>query len=176
MKKCTKCGLEKEISDFSVDRKTKDSLSFWCKQCAKVKQQKYYYGNKEKVIAYQKEYGLKNRDKLSSYMKEYRNKNLDRLKEYDRQRIADLKKDVLGHYGGKCACCGEENIAFLSLDHIKGDGAEERRRISGSRTLGGWTIYRLIKEWGYPEGRYQVLCMNCNFAKGHNNNVCPHKK
>lgn len=173
---CSKCRQIKDITEFNLDNKTKDGYTFWCKQCARIKQQNYYYNNKEKVKKYQQEYGAQHREELSSYMKKYREENIIKLKLYDKHRIAELKKDVISHYGGECSCCGEKQIEFLSIDHINGDGAEERRRLFGDRTYGGWSIYRLIQKNGYPAERYQVLCMNCNFAKAHNNNICPHNK
>jgi|SRR5208337_5315037 len=89
----------------------------------------------------------------------------------------NLKIEVFSHYCDgtpKCACCGEEHIEFLSLDHINNNGAEERRKMSGSgQGWGGEFLYRILRRNNYPNG-YQVLCLNCNFAKGHFG-VCPHK-
>ena len=65
-------------------------------------------------------------------------------------------------YGGCCSCCGETNADFLCLDHINNDGAEERRQPGGS----GYTLPARLRREGYPKGRYQVLCYNCNMAKG----------
>ena len=71
----------------------------------------------------------------------------------------------------KCACCGESNIAFLSIDHINGrnktDVDKKGRRLTGSN------LYLKLKKLGFPKG-FQVLCYNCNCAK-HYNQQCPHK-
>lgn len=32
-KTCTKCGRELPLSSFGVDKKSKDNLKYWCKQC-----------------------------------------------------------------------------------------------------------------------------------------------
>ena len=41
---------------------------------------------------------------------------------------AVCKEQVYEAYGGyKCACCGETEPMFLSIDHIDNNGAEERR-------------------------------------------------
>lgn len=82
-----------------------------------------------------------------------------------------LKLSVLTHYSSgkpECACCGESIVDFLSIDHINNDGAAHRKEIGQSK-LYGW-----LKKNKYPAG-YQVLCMNCNFGKGINGGVCPHK-
>lgn len=80
-----------------------------------------------------------------------------------------LKHDVFLGYGGKCACCGESRAAFLTIDHIYGDGASERKRVSTH------AMYYRLKSQGFPRDRYQVLCMNCNWGKRVNKNVCPHQ-
>jgi hypothetical protein len=81
-----------------------------------------------------------------------------------------LKDDVYQAYGGyECACCGISEKAFLSLDHIEGGGCRERR----VGKMGVYSIYSRLRKLGFPPG-YQILCMNCNYAKGHGG--CPHKK
>ena len=78
------------------------------------------------------------------------------------RRSAKLKKEVMDHYGGKCACCGFSEIGALTIDHINGDGNKERRE---SGIVGGTFLYRWLREQDYPAG-YQVLCSNCNTSKG----------
>lgn len=85
------------------------------------------------------------------------------------KRNLTLKLDAFDAYGGaRCACCGETAIEFLQLDHVHNDGAVDRKR-----GLVGGAIYRWLKNHGYPIG-FQVLCANCNFAKGLHG-YCPHK-
>jgi len=87
-----------------------------------------------------------------------------------------LKLEVLRAYGGlRCVCCGEERPEFLTLDHVNGGGNEHRRRLTGSNG-GGKHLYRRLKEFGFPnDPPLQVLCLNCNWAKGHYG-TCPHKR
>jgi hypothetical protein len=79
------------------------------------------------------------------------------------------KKAVMDHYGGKCVCCGEMAIEFLSIDHVNNDGAEHRKTV-----LGQGRIYPWLVQQGFPSG-FQVLCMNCNTAKGFYGE-CPHER
>lgn len=82
-----------------------------------------------------------------------------------------LKAEVMLAYGGQvCNCCGETTFEFLSIDHVNNDGAQHRRELGHSgRTLYGW-----LKKNQYPPG-FQVLCFNCNMAKGLHG-YCPHQK
>jgi hypothetical protein len=97
--------------------------------------------------------------------------------------------EVIGHYSnGKpsCACCGETIPDFLTIDHVNEDGAAHRKKVAKDgkrRKSTGWkppgngvgvSIYRWLKKNGYPPG-FQVLCMSCNFAKGHFGS-CPHTR
>jgi len=97
---------------------------------------------------------------------DFRKKKRTLNKQYNKQ----LRKQVLIHYGGsplKCACCDEDHVEFLSIDHIAGGGAKHRKIIGSSR------IYRWLKRNGYPEG-FQVLCYNCNHVKrNYNKPFCP---
>ena len=86
----------------------------------------------------------------------------------DRYRLK-LKANTLLHYGGKCACCGEEHHQFLTIDHINGGGNAHRKML---KVRGGYGMYSWLKRNGMPHG-FQVLCFNCNMAKGHFGE-CPH--
>ena len=78
-----------------------------------------------------------------------------------KQRCAD-------GYGGRCACCGETNIYFLTIDHVDGIANEPRAEF---RKRGPTLHARLIRA-GFPSG-FQCLCMQCNWAKGLHG-LCPH--
>ena len=90
---------------------------------------------------------------------------------------ARLKLLALSHYSGgspKCACCGDTNSDFLTIDHMKNDGKAHRKQIDNNGSGGGWRIYLWLRKHNYPEG-FQILCLNCNFARGHFG-LCPHKR
>lgn len=87
----------------------------------------------------------------------------------NKQSREKLKTQTFEAYGGAlCACCEEDKIEFLTLDHMHNNGAEHRRQVSSSG------VYRSLRQLGYPPG-YQVLCMNCNWAR-YAYGMCPHQK
>lgn len=88
-----------------------------------------------------------------------------------RDEKLQLKQRVIGHYGGRCVCCGESDLVVLTIDHVADDGAEHRR---ANRLMPGWQTYAWIERQGYPQGPFQVLCNNCNAGRAHNKGVCPH--
>ncbi len=81
-----------------------------------------------------------------------------------------LKAQLMEIYGPKCACCGESNSQFLTLDHINNDGAVERKECK----LGTWGVFRKAVR-DRDKTRYQILCYNCNFGRAKNGGVCPHR-
>lgn len=90
-----------------------------------------------------------------------------------RKRKAD-KAAVVVAYGGACACCGEVNPAFLTVDHVDNDGARHREQMGqGARKIGSGSVMMswLIKQ-GFPPG-FQLLCANCNLGKA-SLGKCPH--
>lgn len=92
-----------------------------------------------------------------------------RLRDWINKRRKKIKQIVVEHYGGECACCGEKEVAFLTVDHINNDGAEHRKEVKHTR------MYVWLRQNGYPPG-YQILCWNCNCGRAINGGICPHKK
>lgn len=81
-----------------------------------------------------------------------------------------LRLEMTKAYGQKCACCGEDEVLFLELDHINNDGFSDRK-INGA----GVKLLCRLKKAGWPKDRYQLLCCNCNQGKKRNGGICPHK-
>jgi hypothetical protein len=87
---------------------------------------------------------------------------------------ARVKAEVFAAYGGAvCACCGETEYLFLTVDHINNNGWAQRKELGD--TGNGHAFKSWLKKNGFPPG-YQILCMNCNFGKRMNNGVCPHQQ
>jgi len=76
---------------------------------------------------------------------------------------------VMAHYGGRCACCGEDRLQFLTIDHINGGGTKHRKEIGH----GGHAVYRWLIRNDFPPD-FQVLCFNCNDGRQVNGGICPH--
>jgi hypothetical protein len=89
---------------------------------------------------------------------------------YNRARSARIRVEVLEHYGGRCACCGETEFDFLTIDHPDMDGTDERKRL---RVHGGPGFYHWLRKEGFPT-HVRLLCYNCNLGARHHGGVCPH--
>lgn len=76
-----------------------------------------------------------------------------------------VKEETFAAYGGKCARCGySENIHALCLDHINDDPEPELASLYKT-CRGGIGLYIRLRQEGFPQGRFQVLCYNCNAIK-----------
>ena len=120
----------------------------------------------EAMRLFRKRYPVYSRE----YQNEWRKSNPEKRRAIEKKCRDRIRLIVLTKYGGdppKCKCCGESQLEFLSVDHIKGGGRKERK-LYGSKFC-----YSLIRR-KFPKG-YQVLCHNCNQAKGYYGK-CPHQK
>lgn len=182
MRTCTKCNVEKPDEKFWFNKR-KGAYAFRCDECSKAAKADWKARNADKVKAMNREWQIANPDRVKAAMTRYqqknpglgarrtaewRAKNRERALAAQRKVNADRKRKVYEAYGGFiCACCGETEEAFLSIDHVNNDGANHRRETNRR------SLYKWLDKNGFPEG-YQVLCMNCNFGKARNGGVCPH--
>ena len=98
-------------------------------------------------------------------------RNKKRVSRANKTANAKLKEEVFSVYGKRCACCGENRMEFLMIDHVAGNGAEHRREVGQSTRH----MYLWLKKNGYPKKGFRTLCMNCNFSLGVHG-YCPHTK
>jgi hypothetical protein len=187
-KKCTKCLKYKPTSKYYPFKGAKHNLYPSCKDCLREKngwkkrkpREIFRYGIlKRRCIKCQK-YKPKTffykskcyRHKISENCKGCCRKeaSTELAKTRQKGKRQRVRMEVLIHYGGnppQCKCCGEKQYEFLSIDHINGGGNRIRRE------LGNGHLFNKIRR-DYPKD-LQVLCYNCNMAKGFYGE-CPHKR
>ena len=86
------------------------------------------------------------------------------VKQTQKARLAQRRVSLLTLLGGECARCGENDHRCLQIDHVDGGGCHERH-------LDGHKSYAIADAWsGGLEGKYQVLCANCNWKKRYEQN------
>ena len=135
-----------------------------CKDCIK-KRISERYRRMSKNPEWLKSERIRLRDWKRSHIKEVREVN---KKWYRRIRF-----EVMRAYGGRhpqCKCCGESIDGFLAIDHMDGGGGKHLKELR----IRGSNFYLWLKKNNFPK-RFQILCHNCNFAKGRYG-ACPHKK
>ncbi|MBC8294550.1 MAG: hypothetical protein H8E55_01940 [Pelagibacterales bacterium] len=136
---------------------SKKSRRFYCKFCEN-KITRYRLNKKRRALGIPKQKVFNTKQRLLS--RQMRSK-LNSLNE----RYKCIKA-----YGNECNCCKNNVWQFLSIDHIYNDGASERAQFK----IRGTTFYKYLRKLGYPTVNYQLLCTNCNSAKGYHG-FCPHQ-
>lgn len=185
---CSTCGEAKSESEFCRDNSKKKDGSFrnkggrksYCKTCSASMMRRWVATNKARneerppaltgtrscsscrdvhpVEFFTRSVGRKEgidrrcRTCMAKQNKIFRMRNPAYYKKY--------RTEALAAYGDKCGCCGQSAVEFLTIDHMRGDGAAHRREI------GRCSLYRWLKTAGYPKDRFQILCYNCNCSRG----------
>ncbi len=114
----------------------------------------------------QERYKQRHPDRVSQQRKKYRLEHGDALREDNRQRERRRREstltELLKEVGGKCALCDFADFRALQIDHIADDGHLENL----SFRLNSVNFKRhVIESIRRNEGRYQVICANCNWIK-----------
>ena len=100
----------------------------------------------------------------------WQQENKDKVKARNNRSYYKIKRELLAAYGGKCACCGETEPVFLSLEHKNGGGVAHRKRLGG-----GHAIWWELKRLNWPQEEYTILCHNCQRGTMRPEG-CPHKR
>lgn len=102
--------------------------------------------------------------------KMFYDKNTEAMRQRRRDYLQKIRKEILSAYGGCCVCCGETEPMFMTIDHIAGYKAAP----SGAPRA-GQALYQWLRYNGFPKDGFQLLCYNCNCAKGYYGQ-CPHER
>ena len=91
------------------------------------------------------------------------NMNIDGASRKENQKNLRLRYRlaVLNKLGSKCVWCGFSDLRALQIDHIKGGGHQERKKITNTNAF----YQKVIDSVDTKEGVYQLLCANCNVIK-----------
>jgi len=81
MKKCSKCGIEKPLSEFYKRKASKDGHRGTCKICRNKLVALYRQKNKDKIAEQGALYYQENKDKIAEYKALYRQENKDKIAE-----------------------------------------------------------------------------------------------
>jgi len=173
MRLCKICGIKLTLKN-SVERR------LLCIDCNRARVRAQHHKHKilnpltPKTLEEKKEraraYYLKNKGAIVSRATLWNRENRHKHNLAGKTWRWKARLRMIDAYGGKCACCGETEPAFLTIDHINNDGYTKRLEGQGV----GAMLYKDLERRGWPKDEYQLLCMNCNFAKGHFGS-CPHK-
>lgn len=132
-----------------------------------IRSRAWQIANRERDNKRRKVYYKNNKARLALKSKLWTAANPEKFRDIQaksrKKKLAEWKAAVFAKLGEVCVRCGESRVPVLSIDHVKGDGAAERKIDGRDRRK---LYMRVIND---VEGRYQILCMNCQWMKRHDN-------
>jgi hypothetical protein len=115
------------------------------KQKIKAQRRRYYIKHREREIEMASKWDRANPAVRNATRKEYR---------------AKLKSQVHSKLGNKCAKCPENDPVVLQIDHVFNDGKQDDIKFQ-NRSAPAY-LKNVLSD---TQGRYQLLCANCNLKK-----------
>lgn len=142
MKKCSKCGVSKPLSEYNKNAVSKDGHRPDCKICVCARAKKYRDANREEVLRKQREYYKNNPEKKREQDRLYYNKNkkelLEKQKAYrieNQEKISDANKKKL-----------KENPNYYKEIYRRNlEGNRQRRRVYNSQSWRNNIQHRIAK-------------------------------
>ena len=147
MKKCPKCRVEKQKSEFYKNKNAIDRINWWCKQCSKDKEKLDYLKNRKLKLAYAKKNYQENPEVHHS-----------RKRLYYKMAVEETYRLL----GNKCKRCGVEDKRILQIDHINGGGRKHHIKLNNSWFKFHKDIRESVKN---NRNEFQILCANCNWIE-----------
>lgn len=185
MKKvCSKCGIEKDFSEFRKQSQNKDGLSYYCKSCQSKIDKDYRDKHRDEYRENLRRHYQKNKDKINECRRnrynndfEYRNKQQvanknSRLKHLDvreasqKKYVESVQTFIDNELKTPCRKCGESKPWLIQFHHIK--PSEKLFQIQATKS---------IKNLQEEAKKCICLCTNCHnefhyfFGKKPNNPV-----
>lgn len=176
-KTCTRCQVEKSLSEFTKNKNSKDGLSHSCKSC----RAEYGRANRQRISEYERQYRLANKDRTESVALEYRRRNNKQRREATKQWRENNPDKHLA-YKQKW---NQEHPEKVSLHRTN-----RRVRMKGTRVfyirskffirlyssacvvcgekenINADHVIPLYRGGTHSEGNLQPLCGYCNSSKG----------
>ena len=140
-------------------------------------QKRYKQRHPARVRAARRAYYRRKRKYFTRLMRARRKKNPVLFRRYARTANDKLRQEVFTHYchgRPRCMCpgCDIQELAFLTLQHLRGGGTQQRRTLGPAGT--GTNFYYWVRKVGYPK-YLTVFCANCNIAASRFGG-CPHRR
>lgn len=191
---CNKCGVTFPKTDKYFGQSTGKSGGFRrdCRMCQAEVAREYHQvhkddpGKKEAARVKASQWHKENRERSNAQRRDkiQRDPEPNRLRQeryyakpekkaakytYNQGYKKRFRREVLMAYGGVCHCCREDNLDFLSLEHLNQRGKAHREELGSTMA-----VYHWARREGYPK-TLSILCDSCNKAAYWNNGVCPHQ-
>lgn len=103
-KVCSKCRIEKELSEFHKRSRTKDGYNYNCKKCRSSETKDFYEKHKDKILEKIKKYRNDNKEHIKKLTKLNRIKNREKILKWKKEwsKSENGKKSKQKYYQNNC--------------------------------------------------------------------------
>ena len=159
MKKCSKCQIKKDLTQFSNNKSKKDGKATECKTCKAQQDKQYRENNEISCKAYQNKYWTDNRAELYEKKKEYIVQN----------KVAHLTRQHTWYEKNKDAI--KARTSQYKKDHPKQYQMYNNRRLASKKNgiIEDFTIKDIIEKYGDS-------CVYCQSSFEHIDHYVPLSK
>ena len=200
LKRCSKCGQVKPIGDFYRNKRAKDGLISYCKQCHKEYQAEWSTNHKENVKAknakwrsknptYDAQYQQAHKDKIAEYQAEWRNLNKEKIAEYQAEwynpqtHPLNWAKIIVNNYKKMDRERGFDPNQTISAEWFLQNIAYRPCAHCGLQAIGLIGCNRLDNTKGHTIDNVEPCCFKCNARENIRDQIarglhwtCKHKK
>jgi hypothetical protein len=172
-KVCSRCELEKPVSEYYSDRNKKDGLCTMCKPCKNLGNKQYRENNKRKIIKGYKRHYENNKEKIAEYNKLYRENNKDSIKERNKKYSAENSDKIMARYWANRATNLENMKKWKKanrerLSEYQRNYYKERKvvdEVFKLRDSVRKTIYAAFKRKGYGKDTKTFEILGCPYEE-----------
>ena len=177
LKRCSKCGFEKDISNFHRKKASRDGYQCHCKKCVLKCRKEYYKDNIEKCRAYEREYRETTNGKIlyaradKKYQQTEKGKivRARALKKYERTEKGKMAKKRKSHRQRDCIKSTEVTLTLEQWNGVirmQGNRCNIcKQKFTKRRPPTIDHIIPLSKGGGSTSDNAQALCRSCNSSK-----------
>ena len=102
-----------------------------------------------------------NREKIKELQHKWYLNHRNTVKSKSSLNYQIWRYEALSKLGNRCSRCGFSDERALQIDHISGGGTKER----GGKGYGPAFYKEVVSSLIINEGKFQLLCANCNWIK-----------
>ena len=138
---CTKCKIEKELSEFSRDNSRKSGLYPRCKACCQEYCTKYRSTHKLRVAARHEKYRNEHREEVRKRNREYRRTHKAQRNEFRKQkRITDIEYKIKCNLRTRIWSAVKNNIKCESTEKLIGCSIKDLKNYLKARFVKNMTF------------------------------------
>ena len=153
-KACSKCEIEKPLTEYNKDKRVKCGLRAFCRVCERDYYRKYREENREKAITYRKKWKKENREKVRADKRKWAKGWRERNPEISRARSRKYKEENPEKVKAYKKKWRKENLEKKRLHNSK------RRAVLREATTEDFSYEDLLDFWNKNEINYKE-CFYC---------------